>query len=623
MPRKATGNIYFSAGRWYARVKIGAKERPNFQLPTCTSEEQADARREVLATLAVKLRATDTVTVDVARGLLQRAAEADAKGLEVVSRAVDAVCSGAAQRKPPDAPSDAITFQKFGEMWTSGELARLYPDHVRTKRSVEDDVYRLERHVYPIVGPVALASFSLADAQAVMRSLPPRSAATRRHVAQLMHRLLGIAVFPACIITAHPLPKGFLPKVGPSKAKGWLYPDEDARLLACTRIPLCWRVLYGYLHREGPRLSEAAALDIADVDLERGVNTLDKNKTDDPRAWVLSPGMASALRAWRALRGDPPRSAPLFVDEDGERIGEARHADRFREHLKLAGIDRPELFERSEARMWIRLHDTRATFITIALACGRSETWVADRSGHKSSAMINRYRRAARTAAELGLGDLAPMDEAIPELRGEPAGAKGGKGGDRAPSPPRSARPASRKPQRYRSSTEGGTRTHKPVRTADFEGAGAVASSPQPPEPADSQATHDDQADTTRGGSARSGPPSALSPERDEAAGPSTARSPRGADEHAHVDRPAPAVDVATTPPHEMLDGAEQAPVGPRAALLASLAEALRAAVALGDVATARALHATLGGALSSAAPEESGVKAIALDRARRGRAGR
>jgi hypothetical protein len=30
--------------------------------------------------------------------------------------------------------------------------------------------------------------------------------------------------------------------------------------------------------------------------------------------------------------------------------------------------------------------------------------------------MVNRYRRVARTVAEARLGDLAPLDEAIPEL---------------------------------------------------------------------------------------------------------------------------------------------------------------------------------------------------------------
>jgi hypothetical protein len=41
---------------------------------------------------------------------------------------------------------------------------------------------------------------------------------------------------------------------------------------------------------------------------------------------------------------------------------------------------------------------------------------VADRTGHKSSAVINRYRRAARTWGELALGELVPHDLEIPEF---------------------------------------------------------------------------------------------------------------------------------------------------------------------------------------------------------------
>lgn len=59
--------------------------------------------------------------------------------------------------------------------------------------------------------------------------------------------------------------------------------------------------------------------------------------------------------------------------------------------------------------------------MTLAPANGRSETCVADRTGHKSSLMINRYRRAARSAVELGLGTLSPLDEANPELREDDA----------------------------------------------------------------------------------------------------------------------------------------------------------------------------------------------------------
>ena len=105
-------------------------------------------------------------------------------------------------------------------------------------------------------------------------------------------------------------------------------------------------------------------------------------------------------------------------------------AERFRDHLMRAGIDRAELFEHGHLRLRIRLHDLRATFITVKLADGRTETWIADRTGHKSSDQINNYRRAARTVAELGLGDLAPMDQAIPELRPKqgPVGSAGSGG---------------------------------------------------------------------------------------------------------------------------------------------------------------------------------------------------
>jgi hypothetical protein len=45
---------------------------------------------------------------------------------------------------------------------------------------------------------------------------------------------------------------------------------------------------------------------------------------------------------------------------------------------------------------------------------------VADRTGHKSSVIINRHRRQARQAAELDLGALLPLVEAIPEYRKAP-----------------------------------------------------------------------------------------------------------------------------------------------------------------------------------------------------------
>ena len=91
-------------------------------------------------------------------------------------------------------------------------------------------------------------------------------------------------------------------------------------------------------------------------------------------------------------------------------------------------MDRSELFERGRNRILVRVHDLRATFVTLNLASGRSETWVMDRTGHTTSMMINRYRRTARQAEELGLGSLTPARPGDPgACRTHPAAAHGGR----------------------------------------------------------------------------------------------------------------------------------------------------------------------------------------------------
>jgi hypothetical protein len=62
------------------------------------------------------------------------------------------------------------------------------------------------------------------------------------------------------------------------------------------------------------------------------------------------------------------------------------------------------------------VHDLRGTLETLSLANGKSESWISDRTGHRSSQMIARYKRTARTFTELDLGELDSLSEAIPEL---------------------------------------------------------------------------------------------------------------------------------------------------------------------------------------------------------------
>lgn len=61
---------------------------------------------------------------------------------------------------------------------------------------------------------------------------------------------------------------------------------------------------------------------------------------------------------------------------------------------------------------------TCATFVTIGLTSGKTETWITDRTGHESSTTVTNTSRQARAAAELGLGPVHDLDVAIPEIAG-------------------------------------------------------------------------------------------------------------------------------------------------------------------------------------------------------------
>ncbi|WP_437968071.1 tyrosine-type recombinase/integrase [Sorangium sp. So ce260] len=363
----------------------------------------------MLSELAGRLLAAGQIVLGLP--LLEQAAAREGNALRDVRLAIDQLCKGEARARA----TGETTFAEFAERVLSGKLAEQYPDHVKAIRSADDYRSRLA-HVLDVLGPVPLVRLTIDHADRAMSLLPGHlEPSTRRNVAMVVHRILSLAVYPARLIGSNPLPRGWVPKADHDKAKGYLYPDEDRRLMLSQEIPLCFRIYYGFLIREGMRADEAGQLEWSDVDLDRGAVVLDENKTDDPRAWALSPDVVRALRKWREICPDQVR---VFVGKWGNPLPGNNGAERFRFHLRRAGIARPELFETTEARLNIRLHDTRATFITIKLANDRTETWISDRTGHKSSGQIHHYKRAARKVAELRLGDFAPLDEAIPELAG-------------------------------------------------------------------------------------------------------------------------------------------------------------------------------------------------------------
>ena len=417
------------SGKHFAEFSIGGGARKGTTLRTCQTKEEAEARKLEIARLVARLRETGHDAM--VPNLIEDAGGFDAEGMSKLARLVERIATGKepglAHRQK--ARREGITVAELADLWTSGKLAAEYPDHVRVKKvTTRQDDARAFKWMAEVrlpdgttFGTRPVAAVTLDDCDHVMGAVPnPKvTTSTRRAYAVTLRRLLVYAVYPLRLLPALPIPKGWLPSGQANKAKQWIYPAEDLALMQCRDVPLVRRLLYGVLVREGLRLSEALNLTWPDLDLDRGVIRLDTNKTDDPRSWALGEDVARALEAWRKLRGKKVEKIPRVFPAAlvGHRTDMAHH---LRAGLTLANVKRPELTIPKPGRMLLRAHDLRGTFVTLALAVGQTEAWVTDRTGHRSSQMIYLYKRASRTAAELGLGWLAPLDEAIPELAPTP-----------------------------------------------------------------------------------------------------------------------------------------------------------------------------------------------------------
>ncbi len=263
-----------SDGSYSTRIRFGAKQRQRFKL-NVRSDAEADKRSALLIEIATML--TEARHAEHAPVLLKKAAESDAETASGVRKLAGKLSEGHAVVDARKLEGARTTFRMVAERWTSGELAGRFPDHVKTKRTAEADEGRVGR-LLDAIGDVPIVSFTIDDADRAMASLPAGlSSSSRRHYAQVIARVLGLAVFPLRLLAASPLPRGWLPRVRASKATAWLYPTEEAALLASRDVPLVLRLFYGLLAREGMRASEALSLRWADVGLQLGAVRLDAN----------------------------------------------------------------------------------------------------------------------------------------------------------------------------------------------------------------------------------------------------------------------------------------------------------------------------------------------------------
>ena len=410
--RSKRPNVRQTSKGFETRLRFGRGQRRWFVLEGCPSPEAATRRAAQLERIAEHLRGANRP--GDAEHILRRAAAArDAETLRTVGALARSIARGDQDddRAPVLSPK---TFRQIGEDWTDGNLHRQWPDHVR-KIEHANNIVQLEAYVYPTLGDLRIADIRREHCDRPMRTLPAHLGPnSRKHVAQLVSRVLTLAAF-AGYTTHNPLPRGWVPRKGPKKDVPVLYPSEDAALLACLDVPLLYRLYYGVLHREGGRRTETAALTWAEIDLENGVIQLDKNKTDHARWWKADPGVVDAFRAWHELRGKPTGGALVFVTAKGEGLETERMAETIRVHLERADVKRARLFAKGKNTVRFGTHGFRHSFTTRSLAGGKTDDWVRQRTGHRSTELLT-YREAARSLGELELGDVAPLAAAIPEL---------------------------------------------------------------------------------------------------------------------------------------------------------------------------------------------------------------
>ncbi len=391
--KKGAGTVEFRAGVAYARVTLPDGRRPWYKLGAVSEAKAAD----MAAALAERVR--------------------DGKHEHV----------GRARRpgRPTAATASRATVKTLGEAWTSGKLFR---DHgnvngLREKASADVDGWRLAR-LYkvktrgpsgPDFGDLAIAEVREEDLERALVAAPDddASGATRVHYYAVTRRLFELAIAPARLRTDNPCAKYLRPTKDGAKLFSYLFPAELLVLLACVAIPLGRRVLYALAVWTGLRKGSLLALRWRDVDLTHGTLAALVTKTDVPQMFEIGADLVRLLEAWRAHRGKPDAAAPLVAELEatGPELAEVLRAD-----LRTAGVTREILFSTAANVEPIRFHDTRATFVTWAKRAGRSDGWIADRTGHLTPAMLARYARAARTLADLRIDPFPPLDGAIPEL---------------------------------------------------------------------------------------------------------------------------------------------------------------------------------------------------------------
>jgi integrase len=208
------------------------------------------------------------------------------------------------------------------------------------------------------------------------------------------------------------------------RKKTFIYPSEFAKLVACTQVPRAWRELYAIAFYLYLRPGELRALTWADVDLDalvvhvtKAYNEVLREVTEPKTAngvrdIPIEPTLEPLLTVLRARASQTDAVAPLLTE-----YGEKFRAKMLREHLRVAGVTRPRLFESTATTVDINFRSCRDSGITWLALASVDLVRMQRRAGHDDiHTTLGYVKQAEDLTGRIG----APFAPLPPELLGEP-----------------------------------------------------------------------------------------------------------------------------------------------------------------------------------------------------------
>jgi integrase len=355
-----------------------------------------------------------------------------------------------ASNGPADAPKQGETVTDYADRWIADRTAR-------GLAKPENDRSRLRKHILPIIGSKHVAHVDRDDVRAVVESLDKsvRRGDITWQTANKAWATLSKLMTDACssktaslrVRDDNPALGIAKPDRGGRKTKQWLFPSEFTKLLRCHAVPLHWRELYAITTYLYLRPGEVFGLEWSAVNIDEGyvqiAHSLDlgtgKRKGTKTKAGRRVPIVAT-LRPLLKRMGDAAKwNGPVIRGNDLPAQSKLhglpeKLSTPLRDHLRLASVQRADLFADSDETKNVTFYDLRGTGITWEALAGTEPMRMMQRAGHATFTTTLGYIREAEA---VGMNVGTPFPALPAQLTGEgddePPNEPGDEGGDHSP----------------------------------------------------------------------------------------------------------------------------------------------------------------------------------------------